>query len=281
MSSQIHTVRRRMVGGLAVVLAAAAALAGCSSAPAPSASPGTGTSPTGAPPAASRTLTVLAAASLTDVFTTIGHDFEQANPGVTVTLSFDGSSTLVKQIQEGAPADVFASADQANMDKLTSGGLTASQPTTFATNSIVVAVPADNPGKITGLADLAKPGIKTVLCDKEVPCGAAAQRVLDAAKVSVTPVSLEQNVTAVATKLTTGEADAGMIYTTDVTATQGKVTAIALPDDPAVAQAALTTYPIAVVKGTADAELAAQFIAFVTSSQGQQVLSDAGFMPPS
>ena len=224
-------------------------------------------------------LTVLAAASLTDVFTTIGTAFQNANPGAQVKFSFDGSSTLVNQIEQGAPADVFASADQANMSTLADAGFVDGQPVLFTANTLTIAVPADNPAHITALADLANPGVRIVVCAPEVPCGAVAQKVFTAAGVSISPVSQEQNVKAVVTKLTLGEADAGLVYTTDVAAAGGALTAVALPTDSAVQAAAVTQYPITVVKGSPNAALARQFIAFVTSSQGQQILHDAGFQP--
>jgi molybdate transport system substrate-binding protein len=233
-----------------------------------------------AEPTAKATLTVLAAASLTDTFTELGKQFEAAHPGVTVALSFDGSPTLVTQIEQGAPADVFASADTANMQKLSDDGFVAGTPTLFATNNLVIAVPKDNPAGITGLNDLTKPGVTTVTCAAGVPCGDVATKVFAAAGVTVTPVSLEQNVKSVATKVSSDEADAGMIYSTDVAATNGALTAIALPDDPAITAAAQTQYPIAVVKDAPQADLASQFIAFVLSAPGQSVLSAAGFGAP-
>ncbi|MDR1766875.1 MAG: molybdate ABC transporter substrate-binding protein [Propionibacteriaceae bacterium] len=262
------------------VLAGATILAGCATsgqaAQPPSAD---GTSPQASSQTSQepQTLTVLAAASLTETFTKLGKQFEAANPGVTVALSFDGSSTLVQQIEQGAPADVFASADQANMDKLSQAGYVDGTPTTFAQNSLVIAVPKGNPAQIGGLTDLADSKAKVVLCDAEVPCGAVAQRVLAAADVAVKPVSLEQNVKAVVTKVAAGEADAGLVYATDVKAAGDAVEAVALPDDEAVAKAAVTQYPITVVKGSAHTALASDFIDYVLSDDGQRVLADAGF----
>jgi len=232
-------------------------------------------------PAKPVTLTVLAAASLTAVFTTIGQQFESANPGVTVRFSFDGSATLVTQISQGAPADVVALADTKTMDQLTQANLIAGSPTLFASNSLVLAVPADNPAGITSLTDLTKAGVKTVVCDSSVPCGAAADRVFTAAGVSVAPVSLESSVTAVVTKLTTGEADAGMVYGTDVAGSGGKIMSVPLPDTAAVTQAAMTSYPIAVVAAAASPDWAGQFVTFVTSGPGQATLQTAGFGPAS
>lgn len=242
--------------------------------------PATGDSVTPTANLAPTDLTVLAAASLTAVFTAIGHDFESAHPGVTVHLSFDGSATLVTQISQGAPADIVALADNTSMDKLVQAGLIAGTAITFASNNLVLAVPADNPAGVTSLADLLKPDVKTITCAAEVPCGAAAQRVFAAAGVSVTPVSLESSVTAVVTKLTLGEADAGLVYATDVAGANGQLLTVALPDDPAVTQAGQTTYPIAVVATTAQTGLANQFIDFVTTGAGQTRLQSAGFGPP-
>ena len=162
-------------------------------------------------------ITVFAAASLTESFTEVGEAFTAANPDATATFSFDASSALVQQITEGAPADVFASADTNNMDKLTDAGLDGSEPVIFATNLLTIIVAPGNPLGITGVADLADADIKTVICAPEVPCGNYANQIFTTAGVTVTPVSLEQNVRGVVTKVTAGEADAGIVYVTDVT----------------------------------------------------------------
>lgn len=219
------------------------------------------------------TLTVFAAASLTDTFTELGKEFEAAHDGVTVKLSFGGSSDLVAQIQSGAPADVFASADEANMDKL---GDDATDVHDFASNTLEIAVPPGNPAGIASFADLAKPGVKTVICAPEVPCGAATQTAAKAAGVTLKPVSEEQSVTDVLGKVTSGEADAGVVYVTDVKAAGDKVEGVTFPES----ASAVNTYPIAEVAGTEHEKLAGEFIDFVLSDTGQQVLADAGFAKP-
>lgn len=220
------------------------------------------------------TLTVFAAASLTSSFTELGQRFEKANPGVTVRFSFGGSSDLVEQIASGAPADVFASADQKNMDKV---GADATDPEDFATNTLEIAVPPDNPARIADLSDLARTGVKVVLCAPEVPCGAAAEKVEKAAGVSITPVSEEQSVTDVLGKVTSGEADAGLVYVTDVKGAGDAVEGVPFPES----ADAVNTYPISVLSGAGDRATVAQaFVAFVLGAEGQEVLADAGFGAP-
>ncbi len=234
----------------------ALAVAGCATAqPAGTSSlglPAVGTAVT----AWSGGLTVFAAASLTDVFTEIGQDFEAAHPGVTVSFQFDGSSTLARQINDDAPADVFAAADLATMGSVASTGR-ADSSQVFATNDLVLAVPADNPAGVTSLQDLSAPGLTVLACAPDVPCGAVAAQVCRAAGLAFVPASQEPNVTAVATKLSLGEADAGFVYSTDVAASDGKLKQIDLPIDQAVRTAAQTSYPIAVIKGSQQPDLAA------------------------
>ena len=170
-----------------------------------------------------------AAASLTKTFEAIGTEFEEQHDGVTVEFSFGGSSDLVAQIQEGAPADVFASADTANMDKLTAEDLQASDPQDFASNTLEIAVPPDNPAGVASFADLADEGVNVVVCAPEVPCGAATAKVEDATGVDIQPVSEEQSVTDVLAKVTSGEADAGLVYVTDVIAAGDDVAGHPLP----------------------------------------------------
>ncbi|MEX0427649.1 molybdate ABC transporter substrate-binding protein [Nocardioides sp. DS6] len=221
------------------------------------------------------TLTVFAAASLTDTFTEIKKEFEAAHPGVDVKLDFDGSSTLVSQIQGGAPADVFASADTANMDKLTQDG-SAQAPKDFATNVLEIATPPDNPAHITSFADLGKSGVKVVVCAPEVPCGAATQQMEQKTGVTIKPVSEEQSVTDVLGKITSGEADAGLVYVTDVTSAGDQVKGVPFPQSSKV----VNTYPIATLKDAKNADLAEQFVDFVLGSDGQKVLKNAGFGQP-
>ena len=180
-------------------------------------------------PSGSKTLTVYAAASLTSSFEEIGKQFEADHEGVKVRFSFGGSSDLVAQLQQGAPADVFASADTDNMEKATADDLVEGDPVDFATNTLEIAVPPDNPAGVASLEDLAKPGTQVVVCATEVPCGAATQKVEKASGVEIKPMSEEQSVTDVLNKVTTGEADAGLVYVTDVQAAGDKVKGIDVP----------------------------------------------------
>ena len=218
-------------------------------------------------------LTVYAAASLTGTFTELAETFEEQHDGVEVRLSFGGSSDLATQVVEGAPADVFASADEATMARLTDAGL-AEEPTAFATNRLEIAVPPGNPAGVTGLADLA--GADLVVCAPAVPCGAAAVALADAAGVRLDPVSEEQSVTDVLGKVASGEAEAGLVYATDVLAAQGDVEGVVVPE----ARSVVNRYPVAVVTGSEEAALAEEFTALVTGAEGRAVLQDAGFGPP-
>jgi molybdate transport system substrate-binding protein len=224
----------------------------------------------------SSTLTVFAAASLTSTFQKIGQEFEDKHPGVKVQFDFGGSSDLVAQIQQGAPADVFASADTANMDKLTADDLQAGDPQDFASNTLEIATPPSNPAHIASFADLAKPGVKTVVCAPEVPCGAATEQMEKLTGTTIKPVSEEESVTDVLGKVTSGEADAGVVYVTDVTAAGSKVTGVPFPESGKV----VNTYPIVATKDAKNADLAKEFVDFVLSDAGQSVLSDAGFAKP-
>lgn len=222
------------------------------------------------------TLKVDAAASLKKTFDQIAERFEQAHPGLTVAVSYDGSAVLATQILGGAPVDVFASADDKNMAKVTAPKLIAASPVKFATNTLQIAVAPGNPKKITGLKDLAAPGVDVDLCATAQPCGAAAQTALTAAGVTLTPISSEQSVTAVLTKVESGDADAGLVYKTDVLAAAGKVVGV----DFAEAAAAVNHYPIGVLANSTQAAAATAFLDFVTGAQGQQILADAGFGKP-
>lgn len=281
----------RAIRGILAVVTAGLLLAGCGSSDsgtpdASSAGVGSnaaaaggetgGSTTEGSEPAITGTITVYAASSLKKSFDTIGAAFEKAHPGAKVQISYDGSSTLVTQLTGGAPADVFASADEKNMKKLTDAGLQSGTPTLFASNTLQIAVAPGNPKKISGLADLAKDGVVTVLCATEVPCGSAAHTALDAAKVTVDPASEEQNVTAVVTKVSTGEADAGLVYKTDVSASGGKVDGVDLPES----SQAVNKYPIVALKTAPNAAGAAVFIDLVTSPEGQKVLAGFGFAGP-
>jgi molybdate transport system substrate-binding protein len=222
------------------------------------------------------TLTVYAASSLTATFEEIGKEFEATHDGVDVKFSFGGSSDLAAQIQQGAPADVFASADTATMDKLVDDGLTGAAPRAFATNTLEIATPPDNPAGITTFQDLAEPGVELVVCAPEVPCGAAAQSVAEGAGVTLSPVSEEQSVTDVLAKVTSGEADAGLVYVTDVQAAGDAVHGITFPE----AASVVNTYPVAPVKGTDEPDLAQELVDLVLGHAGQRVLRDAGFGKP-
>lgn len=248
------------------VLAAAALLAGCASAAPDSAASGSASSPD----ELSGTVEVYAAASLQRSFDEIAAAFEDVHPGVTVSAVYDGSSTLATQIGEGAPADVFASADEKNMAKVAAD---APDPQVFAANTLVIAVPQGNPGGVRTLADLAD--VTTVLCAPEVPCGAASATLLSNAGVTVSPASSEQNVTAVLTKVAASEADAGLVYATDV-AGRDDVEAIV----PAGADAVVNRYPIAALAAAPNPDAASAFVAFVLSDEGQRILADAGFRAP-
>ncbi len=221
-------------------------------------------------------LTVYAAASLTSTFTELGKKFEAAHKGVKVSFSFGGSSDLVAQIQQGAPADVFASADTKNMDKAVSAKTVQGDPVDFASNTLEIAVPPDNPAGVTSLQDLAKPGTKVVVCAPEVPCGAAAEKVEQSSKVRIKPVSEEQAVTDVLTKVESGEADAGLVYVTDVKSAGDKVKGVTFPES----SSAVNTYPIAALSKSKEPDLAKEFVELVTGDEGQAVLADAGFGKP-
>jgi molybdate transport system substrate-binding protein len=222
------------------------------------------------------TVTVLAAASLTESFVRIGKDFERANPGTHVTFSFGGSSTLAQQITAGAPADVFASASPANLKQVTDAGLAAGEPYTFARNQLVIAVAKGNPKRITGLADLTGPDVKVALCARAVPCGAAATKALDAAAVKLTPVTLEQDVKAALSKVRLGEVDAALVYRTDARAAAADVDGVEFPES---AKAVNDDPIVALTKGP-NPTGATAFVAYVRSEPAAAVLAGAGFQGP-
>ena len=233
------------------------------------------TTPSGAGPAA-KTVTVFAAASMRATFTKLGKTFESSRPGVTVTFNFAGSQTLAEQITQGAPADAFASANDANMKTVTDAGLASGDAKQYATNQLTIAVPPDNPAKITGFSDLAKPGVKLVVCAPAVPCGSATVKVAQATGVKLTPVSEEQAVTDVLSKVQAGEADAGLVYKTDVLAAGSTVKGIDFAES---AKAINNNSIVALAKGP-QAALGQEFVDLVLSAEGQQVLADAGFGKP-
>ena len=255
-------VRNRIVATFAVIAVICSACS--SSAPA-------GSSPSGL----SGTITVFAAASLTAAFTAIGGDFEKAHPGTMVKFTFSGSSTLVSQIQQGAIGDVFASADQPNMQRLVDGGLIAGSPSTFAHNRLAIVVAAGNPRRITGLSDLGRSGLVIVLCAPAVPCGRYAGQALQKAGVTVNPASQETDVKAVVSKIALGEADAGIVYVTDIRAAGAGVQGVDIPQSLNV----IAEYPVAVLKDSQNLLLARAFISYLLGD-GQLTLTRYGFTSP-
>jgi molybdate transport system substrate-binding protein len=252
------------------------------SAPAPisTAAPATTSTPSASPSASSGPvtgdLTVLAAASLTNVFQQLATVFQQANPGVHVKFEFGGSSTLAQQIVAKAPADVFAAASPATMKTVTDAGDAVGTPAVFVRNMLEIAVPPSNPGNVGSLQDLANSDLKVVVCAVAVPCGAAAQKVFTAANIKPSIASYAQDVTGVLTTVENGEADAGLVYQTDVKAAGDKVKGINFPE----ASSAINDYPIAALTTAANASAAAAWVAFITGPQARQVFLDAGFQVP-
>jgi molybdate transport system substrate-binding protein len=220
---------------------------------------------------------VLAAASLTDTFTGLEERFEADHPGVDVTYNFAGSSDLAQQIVNGAPADVFAAASDATMKTVTDAGLTVDAPQIFATNVLQIATAPGNPRGIATFADLAAPDLTVVVCAPQVPCGAATEKIEEATGVTLAPASEEADVKSTLGKVITGNADAALVYVTDVSAAEGQVQGVSFPE----ADQAATNYPIAVLSDAPQAELARQFVDLVTGEAGQQELRAAGFGPGS
>jgi molybdate transport system substrate-binding protein len=222
------------------------------------------------------TLTVLAAASLADVFSDLGAALERSHPGLDVRFSFAGSSTLARQAVQGAPADVFASADEAQMAVVSDAAATASVPSVFAANVLQIAVPTGNPAGVTGLHDLARDDLAVALCAAEVPCGRAAGEVFAAAGVAPAPDTLEEDVRAALTKVKLREVDAALVYASDVAAAGGAVEGIDVPE----AEQAVNRYPIAVLAGAPNPGAARAFVDLVLSEDGRTALRDAGFREP-
>jgi molybdate transport system substrate-binding protein len=221
-------------------------------------------------------LVVFAAASLKSAFTQIGERFKTENPGVDVEFSYAGSSELATQLTQGAAADVFASADTAQMDVVAKAGLLAGTPTNFASNTLVIVTAPGNPKHVASFADLTRPGLGVVTCQRPVPCGSATQRIEDATGTRLNPVSEEPNVTDVLNKVTTGQADAALVYVTDARSAGDKVASVAFPES----AGAVNVYPVAVLKKAPQAGLAQKFVATVTAAPGQQILDQAGFAKP-
>lgn len=248
---------RRIAIAVALAAAVTGSVAGCGSEESPD----------------SVTLTVYAASSLKGAFEEIGERFEREHPGTTVEFNFAGSADLVAQIQQGAPADLVATADRANMAKLAAEDLLARAAAPFASNTLTIAVPSDNPARIDSLDDLARQGVHLVVCAPAVPCGAAAAQVEEAAGLDWHPVSEEPSVADVLGKVASGEADAGLVYVTDVKATDAAVRSVDFP----LSSQVVNTYPIAPVEASDEDELAAAFVELVLAAGGQQVLADFGF----
>ncbi|HYJ75757.1 MAG TPA: molybdate ABC transporter substrate-binding protein [Kineosporiaceae bacterium] len=222
----------------------------------------------------SGSITVFAAASLKESFTAIGTAFEAEHPGTRVTFNFGASSALAQQITQGAPADVFASASPTTMQQVVDGKA-ANGSTAFARNVLEIAVPPNDPAKVAGLGDLGRAGVKVVLCQPQVPCGALAQTVLGKAGVTVKPASLEADVKSTLSKVQLGEADAALVYVTDVTSAGDTLKGIEIPADVNAA----TTYPIATLTGSKNPDLATAFVTYVLS-EGRAELTKVGFQAP-
>ncbi|OBF02376.1 molybdate ABC transporter substrate-binding protein [Mycobacterium sp. ACS4054] len=250
-----------LAGSVSTLLAAT--LIGCGSKSAP-------------PPSASGKVVVFAAASLKPAFTQISAQFKAQNAGSEVDFEFAGSSELATQLTQGATADVFASADTAQMGTVAKAGLLAGDPTNFASNTLEIVTAPGNPKNVGSFADLARPGVAVVVCQQPVPCGSATRRVEDSTGVRLNPVSEELSVTDVLNKVTTGQADAGLVYVTDARSAGNKVTAVVFPE----AAGAVNVYPIAVLKKAPQPSLAQRFVAMVTGDAGQQILAQSGFAKP-
>ncbi|MEI7915563.1 MAG: molybdate ABC transporter substrate-binding protein [Mycobacteriaceae bacterium] len=230
----------------------------------------------GSPGASDSHAVVFAASSLKRAFTEIGRQFTAENPGREIEFSFAGSADLYSQLANGAPADVFAPADAATMDRAVVDGLIEGEPTPFASNRLTIVVAPGNPAGVTSLQSLTRPGLAVVVCAPQVPCGAATKKVEAAAGVRLTAASEESQVSDVLTKVTSGQADAGLVYATDAIAAGPKVTAVDFPES----AGAVNTYSIALVKAAATSATARAFREFVLSAPGQAILAAAGFAKP-
>jgi len=261
----VTAARRRYAGVAAATLVATVAACGGSSSAGSAGKSGS----------VSGTINVFAAASLTEAFTTLGKQFEAAHPGVKVVFDFGPSSGLAEQIDQGAPADVFASASTKSMDQVVSAG-SASNPTPFVKNVMEIAVPPSNPAHVATVKDLSNSGVKVALCQSQVPCGSTAAQVFTNAKVTVKPVTEEVDVKSVLAKVELGEVDAGVVYVTDVRSAGSKVDGVAIPDS----INASTTYPIAALTKSHSAATARAFVSYVLSSDGSAVLTADGFQKP-
>lgn len=253
-----------------VVLVAALSVSGCAG------SATGGSAPSSSGGGLTGTVTVFAAASLTDVFTDLGDQLEADNPGLDVQFNFAGSSALATQLTQGAPADVFASANEKQMDVVTAAGLQGEDPTVFTENVLEIAVPKGNPGKVTGLADFGNADLTLAVCAADVPCGAAAAAVFTDAGITAQPDTEEEDVKAALTKVQLGEVDAALVYATDVRAAGSDVEGIEFPE----AEEEINSYPICTLTAAPNPEAAQAFVDLVRSDVGQQALTDAGFRAP-
>ncbi|MEV0323881.1 molybdate ABC transporter substrate-binding protein [Streptomyces sp. NPDC050658] len=265
--SQLFT--RRRITAAAVTVAVLVPLAACGNDKKDNGSDTAGTKKDGQ----KTELTVLAAASLTDVFKTVDAAYEEAHPGTTVKFSFAGSQELAAQVKQGAPADALVTADTKTMDGQKAE---VNDPSVIAKNRLVIAVGKGNPKNVKELKDLDKSDLKVVLAAPEVPVGRYSEQVLDAQKVEVKPVSQEPNVRAVLSKVELGEADAGIVYKTDISAAGDKAEGIDIP----TAQNAIADYPAASLKASKNADAAAEFVKWLSSPEAQKILADAGFQQP-
>lgn len=271
MTPPLHCTRRSSSLVVAGALGVTLALAGCAS----SGAGGTDAASSASPGPETTSVTVFAAASLTEAFDALAERFEAEHPSVDVVLSYGGSAALAQQIVEGAPVDVFAAAAEPPMQTVVEAGL-ASDPVVFATNTLELVVPAGNPAGATGLEDLANPDLRIALCDASVPCGAASVKLLEQDGVVAAPDTLESDVKAVLTKVSLGEVDAALVYRTDVIAADDRVEGIEVPG----AASVVNRYPIAALTEAQDPDAAAEFVAFVTGDAGRDLLAEAGFGAP-
>lgn len=221
-------------------------------------------------------MVVFAAASLKSTFTQLGIQFEKAYPGTEVRFNFAGSADLVAQLVQGAHADIFASADTENMIEAVDAGLISGPQIPFASNTLTIVTPPGNDRRIASFADLADPGTQVVVCAPQVPCGTATEKLERITAVTLKPVSEESSVAAVLTKIVSGQADAGLVYRTDAAAAGSKVDEVPFAES----SSAVNTYPLAILKGSADRSRAHRFVELVTAPTGQSVLAAAGFGPP-
>ncbi|GAA3559945.1 molybdate ABC transporter substrate-binding protein [Streptomyces osmaniensis] len=267
---------RRILRVTGAGAAALLALSACSSSDSDSGTTSDSSASGSASDKLSGEVTVFAAASLKESFTTLGKEFENEHPGTKVTFSFGGSDALAASITGGAPADVFASASPKTMKIVTDAGDAAGTPATFVRNQLEIATLPGNPDKIASLKDLTESDLKVVLCDKTVPCGAAAEKAIEASALKLTPVSYEEDVKSALNKVVLNEADAAVVYKTDVKAAGDKVEGVEFPES----ADAINDYPITVLKESQNSDAAKAFIALVQSAEGQKVLSEAGFLQP-